>query len=81
VIASKTAANATGAAPYWSLNCAGAGGEIARLDQPMNANARAETAFAVPRGCAAQWLTLTIRPAPDSNSQSGAIAWVSVSPR
>ena len=81
VLATKAAANATGAAPYWSLACDGGGGEIARLDQPMTANGRVQVQFSVPPGCVAQWLTLTIRPAPDSNTQSGAIAWIRVSPR
>jgi hypothetical protein len=81
VLATRTAANGTGAAPYWSLSCDGAGGEIARLDQPMTANARAETEFSIPLGCAAQWLTLAIRPAPDSQTQVGAIASISVAPR
>ena len=79
-LAAETAANATGAAPYWSLTCEGGGGEIAHLDQPLTANTGAETGFAVPVDCVAQWLTLTIRPAPDSNTQAGAIASIAVLP-
>jgi hypothetical protein len=81
-LATKTAAAASGAAPYWSLICGNAGGaQIGRLDQPMTANATAVTMFTVAPDCTGQWLTLSVRPAPDSSAQSGAVAWVSVSPR
>lgn len=78
VLMTKTASNGTGASPYWSASCAVTGTEIARLDQPLAANAIAKTTFAVPSGCGAQWLTLRIRPAPDSNTQAGSIASISV---
>ncbi len=77
-LVAKTASNGTGAVPYWSASCAEAGSEIARLDQPLAANASAETDFTVPSGCGAQWLTLRIRPAPNSNTQAGAIASIFV---
>jgi hypothetical protein len=81
-LATMTAAGATGAAPYWSISCAEAGGAvIATLDQPMAARGKAETLFSVPDSCHAQWLTLQVRPAPDSSSQSGAVAWVAVAAR
>ena len=81
-LATMSAVAATGAAPYWSVTCAEMGGAvIASLDQPMTAGAKAETAFSVPASCRAQWLTLQVRPAPDSSSQSGAVAWVTVAPR
>ena len=82
VLSTKSAATAIGAAPYWSISCGELQNrELARLDQPMKADARAEVAFTVPRGCLGQWLTLRIRPAADSSLQSGAIAFVSVSAR
>lgn len=82
VLAAKTATNVSGAAPYWSLTCAQEDGEeIARLDQPMSAGAAGRTRFTVPARCGSQWLTLRIRPAPDSNSQEGAIAWVNIAAR
>lgn len=80
-LATATAANASGAAPYWSVSCATTDVPIARLDQPMAANARAETAFTVPPRCDAQWLRLIIRPAPYSDTQAGAVASISVSRR
>jgi hypothetical protein len=80
ILATRTAALGTGEAPYWSLTCGEAGGaELARLDQPKAAGSEAETALRVPQGCAAQWLTLRIRPSADASPQSGAIAWVRVS--
>jgi hypothetical protein len=81
VLASRTAAEAIGNAPYWSITCGEAGGaQIARLDQPAMAGGTSATAFAVPGGCIAQWLTLSI-PAGSDGQVSGAIAWVSVEPR
>lgn len=81
-LATMSAAPATGAAPYWSVSCAESGGAvIATLDQRMTAGSRAATDFSVPAACAAQWLTLQVRPAPDSSSQSGAVAWVTVAAR
>lgn len=82
VLATRSAVTASGAAPYWSVTCAQAGGsEIARLDQPMAANAEARSGFTVPPGCTGQWLVLRLRPAGDSSPQSGAIASVLVSRR
>lgn len=82
VLATKSAATAIGAAPYWSVSCGELHNkELARLDQPMKADGRAEVAFTVPQGCSGQWLTLRVRPAPDSSPQSGAIAFVWVSAR
>ena len=73
---------ATGAAPYWSLTCGNPDtAQLARLDQPMAANRTATTTVTVPSTCTGQWLTLSVRPAPDSSPQSGAVAWVSVSAR
>lgn len=81
-LATRTAATVTGAAPYWSLTCGNErGAELARLDQPTTAQAIATAQFTVPSSCAGQWLTLSVRPAPDSSSQSGAVVWVSVSAR
>lgn len=81
-LATMSAAAAAGAAPYWAISCAEAGGAvIATLDQPMTAGGKATTVFSVPASCRAQWLTLQVRPAEDSSSQSGAIAWVAVAPR
>ena len=81
VLTTKTAAAAGAEAPYWSISCGeNTGGEIGRLDQPPAAGERGSTVFTVPPGCAAQWLTLSVRPGADA-PQSGAIAWVSVSPR
>jgi hypothetical protein len=81
-LATRTAADASGEAPFWSVTCAeeGAAG-IAQLDQPLDASATASASFEVPAGCAAQWLTLTLRPSAAATPQSGAIAWVSVTPR
>lgn len=82
VLATRTAAEASGEAPFWSVTCAQEGGAgIAQLDQPLHANAAASASFVVPAGCAAQWLTLTLRPSADAMPQSGAIAWVSLTPR
>src|SRR5205085_12174395 len=65
----KSAAQASGAAAYWSVACGEAGGaEIARLHQPAAANAQANMLFAVPNHCAGQWLTLRLQPAPDSSA-------------
>lgn len=81
-LATRTAANAVGATPYWSIACGEAGGsELARLEQPPVAAGEAQVAFSVPGSCQAQWLTLRIRPAADATQPSGAIAWVQVSPR
>jgi hypothetical protein len=82
ILATRTAASAVGADPYWTLSCGELQSrELARIDQPMNAGDRAEVAFTVPPGCSGQWLTLRLRPAADSSQQSGAIAVVSVSAR
>lgn len=78
-LATEAAARGTGAAPYWAIVCGENGHELARLDQPMIADGMAETAFSVPDNCEGQWLTLTLRPAPDASPQSGSIAWVAVS--
>ena len=78
-LSTRTAANATGAVPYWFVACADGTNEIARLDQPMTANGHAEAMFTVPPGCTDEWLALMLRPAPDSSTQSGAIASISVS--
>ena len=81
-LATMSAAAGSGAAPYWSISCAETGGSvIATLDQPMAAGGKAATVFSVPASCHAQWLTLQVRPAPDSSSQSGAIGWVTVAAR
>jgi len=81
-LTTMSAAPATGAAPYWAVSCAEVGGAvIATLDQPEVDGEKASTAFAVPTSCHAQWLTLQVRPAPDSSSQSGAVAWVTVAAR
>lgn len=81
-LATRAAADASGEKPFWSVTCAKEGGAVlARLDQPLHANAGASISFAVPDGCTAQWLTLTVRPSADATPQSGAIAWVSVTPR
>lgn len=82
VLATRTAATPIGAAPYWSLSCGELPNrELARLDQPMKTDGRAEAVFTVPQGCSGQWLTLRVRPAADASQQSGAIAFVSVSAR
>lgn len=82
LLATGTAATATGADPYWSLSCGELQNkELAHIDQPMKAGGRAEIGFTVPPGCSGQWLTLRLRPAADSSPQSGAIAFVSVSAR
>jgi hypothetical protein len=80
-LATRTGAAGTGAAPYWSITCGENGAELARLDQPMTADGQATTAFTVPDSCRGQWLTLRVRPAPDSSPQSGTVEWVSVTPR
>jgi hypothetical protein len=81
-VATRTATAATGAAPYWSLTCGDQDrAQLARLDQPAAANLMATTTFTVPSTCTGQWLTLSVRPAPDSSAQSGAVSWVSVSAR
>jgi hypothetical protein len=81
-LATRTAGQATGEAPYWSVSCGEVGGgELARLPQPADAGAQATSDFTVPDSCKAQWLTLRIRPAADATKPSGAIAWVQVSPR
>ncbi len=75
----KSAAAGVGEAPYWSVACGQAGGsEIAGLDQPLAAGRLARTEFAVPAGCPAQWLTLSIRPSAESTPQTGAVQWVAV---
>lgn len=80
-LATRTAAQAVGEQPYWTVACGqGGGAGLAHLDQPLTPNGAARTAFTIPQGCTAQWLTLRIRPAPDSNTQSGAIGWVAISP-
>ena len=79
-LATRSASAGTGAPPYWSVTCGDANGaQLARLDQPMSAGAAGKTAFTVPAGCTGQWLTLSVRPAPDASPQSGSIAWVAVS--
>jgi hypothetical protein len=81
-LVTRTASTAAGEAPYWSVTCAETGGaQLVKLDQPLAVNAKAAATFEVPQRCAAQWLTLRIRPSADSTPQSGAIAWVSVVPR
>ena len=81
-LATRTAAQATGGTPYWSVTCGEAGGsELAELEQPAGAGIQAQTIFTVPKSCEAQWLTLRIRPAADTAQPSGAIAWIQVSPR
>ena len=81
-LSTRTAESGTGGVPYWSVTCGESGGaELARLDQPMVASDQAEVAFTVPPGCSGQWLTLRVRPASDSSSQSGSIAWVRVNSR
>lgn len=80
-LASRTAAQLAGEPPYWTIACGQSGGAVlAELDQPLNARAEARTSITVPAGCTAQWLTLRVRPAQDSEAQSGAIAWVAISP-
>jgi hypothetical protein len=80
-LATRTAAQTQGAAPYWNVTCAGEGGaQLAELDQPLGAGVQARTGFTVPPNCTAQWLTLRIRPSPDAAPQSGAIASVAVQP-
>lgn len=81
-LAAKTAADASGEAPYWTVNCGDAGGtELVQLDQPLRGGTQAVAEFAVPPGCAAQWLTLRLRPSASATPQTGAIAWISVGPR
>lgn len=78
-IATTTAAQAQGAAPYWTLGCAGRSGvQLVQLVQPIGAGSKARTGFTVPANCTAQWLTLRIRPSSDATPQSGAIASVVV---
>jgi hypothetical protein len=80
-LVTKSATAASGAAPYWSITCGEVdGSELAQLDQPDVANREAATPFVVPPGCAAQWLTLRVRTAPEAVPQSGTISWVSVRP-
>ena len=80
-LATKTAAQAQGAAPYWTLSCAGrSGAQLVQLVQPLGAGVQAQTGFTVPTNCTAQWLTLRIRPSSDATPQSGAIASVAVLP-
>ena len=80
VLATKSAANARGAAPYWSVSCGEPGNrELAQMDQPMTLDGQAKVEFDVPASCSGQWLTLRLRPAADSSPQSGAINFVSIS--
>ena len=68
------------APPFWTITCAGQGGpQIALLDQPRSGNAAIE--FAMPQGCAAQWLGLNLRGSDRPDGQSGAVAAVWVNPR
>jgi len=81
-LATRTAGQATGEAPYWSVSCGEVGGgELARLAQPANAGGEANTTFTVPASCGAQWLTLRVPPSGDASPPLGAIAWVQVLPR
>jgi hypothetical protein len=81
-IATRTAADGSGEAPYWTITCGEAGGaELVQLDQPLRAGAQVLSQFVVPAGCTAQWLTLRLRPSASATPQTGAIAWVSAFPR
>lgn len=78
-LATKTAVAPTGKPPVWSIACGEDGGpRLAELEQPSAAFGQATTAFVVPAGCQAQWLTLNIRPYSESNVQSGGIEWVAI---
>ena len=81
-LATRTAGQTTGEAPYWSVSCGEVGGgELVRLAQPVNAGDETNAIFTVPTSCGAQWLTLRVPPSGDASPPSGAIAWVQVSPR
>ena len=81
-LATRTAAAATGKAPLWSVTCGQAdGSRLAELEQPMTLGSQAASAFTVPAGCPAQWLALNIQPDAGSAVQSGAIEWISITPR
>ena len=74
-------AGSVDALPYWSLTCGEQGGaSIARLDLPSRGGVSGGTDFAVPQGCAGQWLTLTLRPG-SAGEATGAIARVAVTRR
>jgi len=67
--------------PFWSLTCGERNGpQIALLDQPVQTGGLASIDFAVPAGCAAQWLALNLRPSERAGGQSGAVGRVSVTP-
>jgi hypothetical protein len=67
--------------PYWALTCAEQGGAgIATLDQPPRQGASAAASFHVPDGCAAQWISFTLRPSDLPQGQSGAVAQVRIVP-
>jgi len=77
-LTAKAAAAASGQAPYWSITCGRQeGAELVRLDQPLVAALEAKAEFAVPMGCAAQWLTLSLQPGSES-AQSGSVASINV---
>lgn len=66
--------------PFWALVCGEEGGaELARLELPGGGSAAVD--FVVPSGCAAQWLTLNLRPTGTTGGQSGAVLSVRVVPR
>jgi hypothetical protein len=81
-LATTTAADGSGEAPYWTITCGEPrGAQLVQLDQPLRAGGEAVSQFAVPAGCAAQWLTLRLRPSASATPQTGAIAWVSATRR
>lgn len=80
-LATRTATQGIGARPFWSVTCGdNDGGELVRLDQPPTRGSRDRAGFEVPSGCTGQWLTLSVRAAPDASPQSGSIAWVAITP-
>jgi hypothetical protein len=78
-LATRSAASVVGEAPMWAISCGQEGGsQLVRLEQPMAAGQSAGAGFVVPPGCPAQWLTLSVRPAAESQPQSGATASVTI---
>jgi hypothetical protein len=68
--------------PSWSLACGeGARQQLAVLPLSAAAGTTATVDFAVPEGCAGQWLTLQILASDAPEGQVAAIGWISVARR
>jgi hypothetical protein len=70
------------AQPFWTLTCAGEGGEQrALLEQSPDLHHPNTADFTIGEPCEAQWLSLHLRSSDSTDSQSGAISAVAVEKR